>query len=87
MHMTYVSSGTVFNHCAAIKSDEGDFTPEQISQLNSLTHGFLGITKVTCSKSSRYGNIYLVTNPFGCIPCDPENKMPRMDLARAMARK
>ena len=77
MFHSYVCSGTIYDICFAIKSDEGDFTPEQVAMLNAQAPRSIGATEVNCSHFWRTGNIYLVTTPNGGIPCDPEEKLRR----------
>ena len=77
MPVTYVSSGTVYNFCLDISSEHGFYTPDQLAQLNELTHNFLGITEVRCVRSPNHDPIYVISNPVGGIPCDPERRFPR----------
>ena len=74
---SFVCSGTLYDLCYAIKSDEGDFTSDQVALLNTRSLTSYGVTMVNCSRFWRTGNIYLVTSPNGGIPCDPEEKLRR----------
>ena len=77
MFHTFVCSGTFYDICFDIKSDEGDFTDEQVALLNERSPIFYGVTSVNCSPFWRTGNIYLVATPNGGIPCDPDEKLRR----------
>ena len=80
MPVVYVTSGTVYNFCRRICSEDGLFCPTQLALLNELTHDFLGITEVRCVRSTLHDPIYIITNPVGGIPCatvSPPRRFPR----------